>query len=128
MTAPLVVAFCVALEGSRLCWHAHERGRAWLVGAHAVLAAALGGLLWPPLAPLAAISVIASACALDSKRRGGWLGTGLSVLSSWPWHAAGLASLGWWGLWLAPPTGWLAGLWWVSGLRPRIGCFLVGAK
>ena len=118
MTRVLVVIACVALEGAKCTWHAHERGRIWLIVAHALLAAVLAGLLWPPLAPVAAVSVIASALALDSKRRGEWLGAGLSALSSWPWQIAGLASLGWLGLALAPLAGWLAGLWWISGLRP----------
>ena len=118
MSALSVVVAIIALEGARLCWHAHERARIWLIVAHALLAAILAGLLWPPMAPVAALAVIASAMALDSKRRGEWLGSGLSAFSSWPWQAAGLASLGWLGLVLAVPTGWLAGLWWVSGLRP----------
>jgi len=118
MTHVLVVVACVALEGAKCTWHAHERARIWLIVAHGLLAAVLAGLLWPPLALVAAGSVVASATTLDSKRRGEWLGAGLSALSSWPWQISGLASLGWLGLALAPLAGWLAGLWWVSGIRP----------
>ena len=118
MTAVAVAAFCVALEGAKCCWHAYDRGRSWLFLVHALLAAALAGLLWPILAPVAALTVMASALALDAKRKGRGWGQARSALSSWPWEAAGLASLGWVGAWVALPTGWLCGLWWVSGMRP----------
>ena len=113
-----VIFFCVALDGAKCCWHAYDHGRSWLVLIHALLAAALAGLLWPVLAPVAALTVLASALSLDAKREGRWWGQALSALSSWPWEAAGLVSLGWVGAWVALPTGWLCGLWWVSGLRP----------
>ena len=117
MGAAIVVCCIVALEGCKLAWHAQDR-RLWAILGHAGLAAVLAALLWLPLAPIAALTVVGSFLALPGKRAGRWWGNGLSAASSWPWEIAGLASLGWTGAWLALPTGWLAGLWWVSGLRP----------
>ena len=114
----LVFAWCIALEGGKILWHASEHHRRWNRLAHVLAAAGLAGVLWPPLVLVAALSVYASSMTLNDKQRGGRLGSALSALSSWPWEVAGWIAVGWPLCLLAIPTAWLAGLWWVSGLRP----------
>ena len=136
VTVALIALSALALEASRISWHSRRPAGPWLIVAHAAAAAMLAAMLEPWLAPLAAGSVFVSWGLLDSKRAGAWPGELASGLSAYPWHGAALLALGWpeglpsawpdslWALlpsaWVLAglPIGWVAGLPWVSGLRP----------
>lgn len=136
----LIALLSVLLEATRLCWHGRLQGNPWHIAGHAVLAAVLAAMMHPWLALPAVLSVVVSASLLDSKRRNEWPGRWASGLSAYPWHLCAIVgALGWpdglpgawpdswataWALrpsaWILAglPIGWLAGLPWVSWLRP----------
>jgi hypothetical protein len=126
LAALYIAAAWVAMEGAKLWWHSRERTAPLFVLVHAALAAFLASRLHVWAAGPAILAVVASFAAIDDKRRGGILGSTLSGLSSYPWQAAAVLSLGLsWGwpagvlaLPFAAITGWIGGMWWVSGMRP----------
>lgn len=90
----LVATAILALETSRLAWHAQDDRWTFRV-IHAVMAALLAATQELLLAPVAVLSVTASFLTLDLKRRNHPVGVIFSGLSSLPWEAGGLIWLGW---------------------------------